>query len=67
VKSPISKVIALCKDYKLVREIGDWFGLVSDIQGPEVGYLEIETEFQLTNRLKPIFPGTITPKPFRTR
>jgi hypothetical protein len=67
VKSPISKVVALCKDYKLVREIRDWFGLVSDIQGPEVRYPETETEFQLTNRLKPIFLGTISPKPFRTR
>jgi hypothetical protein len=45
VKSPISKVVALCKDFKLVREIGDWFGLVSDIQDPEVRYPETETEF----------------------
>jgi hypothetical protein len=48
VKPPNSKVVALCKDYKFVREIMDWFGLVSEIQCPEVRLPKTKTEFQST-------------------
>jgi hypothetical protein len=67
VTPPISKVVDLCEHYKFVKVLMSWFGLVSDIQGPEVRYPETETEFQLANRLKLVFPGTIPPKTFRTR
>jgi hypothetical protein len=63
----VGNVVELHEDFNIANRVVSQFGLVSEIQRPKVRHPKSETEFQLTNRLKPIFPGTISPKPFRTR
>jgi hypothetical protein len=38
-------IIELCEHYKYVNMGWGWLGLVSKIQGPKQGYLEIEMQF----------------------
>jgi hypothetical protein len=46
------KIIELYEDYSFVNWLMDWFGLVFELHGVEVGYIETEIpNFRLRNFL----------------
>jgi hypothetical protein len=62
-----TKFVELHEDYNFVNWLQDWFGLVSEIQCPEVRLPKTKLSFSQLLRLKPVFQSTLSPKPLRTR